>query len=403
MSGIEAASAIAAAGSARNITEVRTFSPKPASEPPIGAGVTIRNLTKAYGTARAIDDLSIDIVAGEFVSLLGPSGSGKTTTMMAIAGFVDRYSGEISIGGRPIDNLPAHRRNVGVLFQHLALFPHMSVVDNVAFPLRMRALPEKEILQHVDDALRLVKMTGFEDRAPGQLSGGQQQRIALARAIVFRPPILLLDEPLGALDRQLRERMQAELRALHKQLGITVIHITHDQAEALAISDRIAVINKGRLEQFGTPYELYSKPANGFVADFLGESITLRGIVDEIDGEICAIKTAGGLRLLLRPNLPVGLACPITLMLRPERILFGEEANGAPNCFPGDIRSAIFTGDRIKYVIGLESSELFTVNIPNRGRAPPLRVGQRVQIGWGSEDAIILPLSHDHGVQWIRD
>src|SRR5690349_3800510 len=238
----------------------------------LGAAVRIRDLRKAYAGVHAVNGISIDIEAGEFMTFLGPSGSGKTTTMMAIAGFVENYGGEIRIGDAVIDDLPPHRRNVGIVFQHLALFPHMSVADNIAFPLRMRGHREKEIAARVAGATALVRMDGFEDRLPAQLSGGQQQRVALARALVFDPPLLLLDEPLGALDRKLRESMQAELRALHDRLGITIVHVTHDQSEAMAISDRIAVINHGVVEQCGTPRELYFRPSNRFVADFVGES-----------------------------------------------------------------------------------------------------------------------------------
>jgi spermidine/putrescine ABC transporter ATP-binding subunit len=374
MRGVDERSSIAVAGSA----------------PSIGAGVSIHGLTKYYGLECAVDDLSIDVRPGEFVSLLGPSGSGKTTTMMAIAGFVDGYSGQIKISGRAIDDQPPNRRNVGVLFQHLALFPHMSVADNVAFPLHMRAMSRGEIARRVDSALRLVKMTGFEGRAPSQLSGGQQQRVALARAIVFNPPVLLLDEPLAALDRQLRESMQVELRALHRELGITVIHITHDQSEALTISDRIAVLDKGRLAQFDTPYELYSNPANEFVANFLGESVMLRGVIETVEGDRCAVRTNGGLLCRSRGKAPNDPKSPVTLMLRPERVLLGTEANGAANCFSGDVRSSVFAGDRLRYTIALSPSDWVTVSVPNRRMAPSLQPGERVLIGWGHDDAIVL-------------
>jgi spermidine/putrescine ABC transporter ATP-binding subunit len=367
--------------------------PRPESplgpRPGLGASVAIRNLAKSYGESPAIHDISIEIEAGEFVTLLGPSGSGKTTTMMAIAGFIDNYSGEIRIGGHAIDHLPAHRRDIGVVFQHLALFPHMDAADNIAFPLRMRGVAEAEVRRRVQAAVELVEMTGFEHRLPAQLSGGQQQRIALARAVVFNPPILLLDEPLGALDRKLRESMQAELRALHMRLGLTVIHVTHDQSEAMAVSDRIAVINKGRIEQYGTPHELYARPVSRFVADFVGDSVFVDGVVEAFSGATCRVRTAGGLRFSARRDRPMAVDAPASLMIRPERLLLGAETVEADHCFEGEICSVTFNGDRIRYAVRLSDTDLVTVVIPNRGHATLVPVGARTQVGWRLEDAIL--------------
>jgi putative spermidine/putrescine transport system ATP-binding protein len=355
----------------------------------LGAGVRIRNLKKAYGEFNAVNDISIDIAPGEFMTFLGPSGSGKTTTMMAIAGFVEHYDGEIRIGDVVIDQLPAHRRNVGVVFQHLALFPHMSVADNIAFPLRMRGRREAEIAAKVASAMALVKMGGFEDRLPAQLSGGQQQRVALARALVFDPPLLLLDEPLGALDRKLRENMQAELRALHDRLGITVVHVTHDQSEAMAISDRIAVINRGRVEQCGTPQELYFRPVNRFVADFVGESVFLEGTVEAADQDTCRVRTADGVALDAQPRHRLAVGGRVSVMIRPERFLLGPDAAGANNRMTGEIRSASFIGDRVRYEIAISAREQVIVTAPNRGDEYVMPPGTRTEIGWGKNDVLL--------------
>ncbi|WP_297103470.1 ABC transporter ATP-binding protein [uncultured Devosia sp.] len=232
-----------------------------------------------FGTHRVVDQLDLTITRGEFVSLLGPSGSGKTTILMLLAGFLQPTAGSICLGGKRIDHLPPHRRDMGVVFQNYALFPHMSVADNVAFPLRMRRVGREEIEQRVTRALDMVQLQHLRDRRPAMLSGGQQQRIALARALVFEPSVVLMDEPLGALDKQLREQMQLDIRDLHRRLGLTIVFVTHDQGEALTMSDRIAVFNRGRIEQIGSPTEIYDRPASRFVAEFIGETNLMAGKV----------------------------------------------------------------------------------------------------------------------------
>ena len=254
---------------------------------PRGAPITLENLSKYYGTVGANRDVNLDISPGEFLTLLGPSGSGKTTALMMIAGFVIPTSGDIRVNGQSIVQVPVHKRNIGMVFQNYALFPHLNVARNVSFPLEMRNTPKAEIEKRVDAALDLVRLGGFRDRRPKQLSGGQQQRVALARALIFEPTVLLLDEPLGALDAKLREEMKIEIKQLHQKIGATILFVTHDQEEALTLSDRIAVFNDGEIVQLGTPDQLYHQPANRFVADFIGETNLLSGKVISVADRQC--------------------------------------------------------------------------------------------------------------------
>ena len=282
----------------------------------------LRDLRKSFGSVAAVDHVSLTIERGEFVTLLGPSGSGKTTTLMMIAGFEYPTSGDILIGGESVVSMPPSKRNIGMVFQNYSLFPHMTVFENIAFPLRMRKVQESEIRKKVMKALELVQLHDYPSRYPRQLSGGQQQRIALARALVFDPPILLMDEPLGALDKNLREYMQLEIKSIQRQLKITTIYVTHDQQEALTMSDRIAVMNHGRIEQVGSPEEVYEKPCNRFVAGFVGESNFLKGRIIERVEKTWLIGTDSHLHIRtpytdsLKPGMDVYLA------LRPERVFF---------------------------------------------------------------------------------
>jgi putative spermidine/putrescine transport system ATP-binding protein/spermidine/putrescine transport system ATP-binding protein len=244
----------------------------PAASDIIGAQVEVRSLAKHFGTVKAVDDISFAAEPGSFLTLLGPSGSGKTTTLNIIAGFESPTAGEVFLGSESITTIPTYKRNIGMVFQNYALFPHMTVAENIAYPLKMRRVSKSQIDQMVAEAMQMVQLEGFGDRAPKQLSGGQQQRVAIARALVFNPPLLLMDEPLGALDKKLREQMQIEIKRIQKQTGITVIYVTHDQEEALVMSDQIIILNKGRLQQIGSPTEIYDKPQNRFVADFIGET-----------------------------------------------------------------------------------------------------------------------------------
>src|SRR6266702_5275377 len=283
------------------------------------AAIRLDDVTKTFdGRVLAVDGVTLDIAAGEFFSLLGPSGCGKTTSLRMIAGFELPDSGRVHVGGKDITDLPVHRRDMGMVFQSYALFPHRTVAENVAFGLRMREVPRAEIERRVKAALALVALTGLEERKPGQLSGGQQQRVALARALVVEPPVLLCDEPLGALDRKLRQQMQFELKELQKRLGVTLVFVTHDQEEALAMSDRIAVMNSGRVEQIGTPVEIYDQPETRFVADFIGDTNIFRG-ERVANATIPRLSVGNGLTLTLPSSAHIGMGF-LSVALRPEKI-----------------------------------------------------------------------------------
>ncbi|PTM57433.1 ABC transporter ATP-binding protein [Phreatobacter oligotrophus] len=319
------------------------------------AAVRLEGLTKSYdGRHRAVDAIALDVKPGEFFSLLGPSGCGKTTTLRMIAGFETADEGRIVVGDTDVTDLAVHKRNMGMVFQSYALFPHRTVAENVAFGLRMRKVPRAEIEERVRAALAMVALTGFEDRRPGQLSGGQQQRVALARAIVIRPPVLLCDEPLGALDRKLRHQMQVELKQLQKELGVTLVFVTHDQEEALAMSDRIAVMNEGRIEQVGTPGDIYDRPRTRFVADFIGDI----NLIDQPDGR--------------------------ALALRPERIRLGEGP------LAGKIETASFLGGQTLYRIALDDGRSLLAKENNPAGRPPRTIGERLSLGWDAADAVVL-------------
>jgi spermidine/putrescine ABC transporter ATP-binding subunit len=324
---------------------------------------------------------------GEFLTLLGPSGSGKTTTLACVAGFAVPSEGEVWIEGARVTFDPPFKRNVGMVFQNYALFPHMTVADNLAFPLRMRKLPSAAIRARVAQGLALVQLDGLGARYPRQLSGGQQQRVAMARALVFEPPVLLMDEPLGALDKQLRLEMQLELKHLQARLGVTVIYVTHDQEEALTLSDRIAVMNRGRIEQVGDPTELYDTPATGFVARFIGESNRVEGVVHAGEGGRPLLVTRSGLRLPVRPGGAV-IGEAAVLLLRPERIAIAADAGAGPDpvttapTVVGDIVETVFVGDATRYVVRAAGGETFTVKRLNLDAADRLKVGARVTLRW---------------------
>ena len=355
-----------------------------------GASVQLLELRKLYGGVVALDTLSLDVKQGEFITLLGPSGSGKTTTLMMIAGFEEPSAGEIRVGGEPLTNRPPHRRNIGVVFQSYALFPHMSVVANVAYPLRMRRVGREEVRRRVAAALDLVQLGGYGERHPGQLSGGQQQRVALARALVFEPPLLLMDEPLGALDKKLREDLQLEIARVHREVGVTVIYVTHDQSEALTMSDRIAVMRGGRLEQYGAAEELYERPATRFVAEFVGEA-TLLGAHVESAGPAGAVLVldAGGARLATsRMDLAPGAR--VTAVVRPEKARLVEGDTGA-NVFAAVVKDAMYMGDTTKYWVATEGGA--TLLLKGQSRADALRSakGDPVRVAIDARDVIVVP------------
>ncbi|HEX3954862.1 MAG TPA: ABC transporter ATP-binding protein [Stellaceae bacterium] len=351
--------------------------------------VRLRNIAKSYGDHGVVRDLSLDVRAGEFLTLLGPSGSGKTTTLMMIAGFVAPDAGDIFVNDCNVTRDPPYRRDIGMVFQSYALFPHLTVFRNVAFPLEVRKMPRREIAERVAAALRLVKLDGLEGRYPMQLSGGQQQRVALARAIVFRPPLLLMDEPLGALDKKLREHMQVELLNIKRSLDVSVIHVTHDQEEALAISDRIVVMADGMIQQVGAPEELYQRPANRFVADFIGGANILDGRIASVGGGLTTAE-ADGLLIRIGANSGWTTGHPVALILRPERVRVGDAARGSANRFDGVVEQAVFVGDASRLTIRLDGKAAVTAKVSYTGAVSRYAPGDRVPVGWDADDAWIV-------------
>ena len=299
--------------------------------------VRFEAVQKSYdGEILVVKNLNLDVARGEFLTMLGPSGSGKTTCLMMLAGFEPATHGEIFLDGQPINNVPPHKRGIGMVFQNYALFPHMTVAENLAFPLHVRKMGKSEIEERVNKALDMVRLGGFGDRRPAQLSGGQQQRVAVSRALVFDPQLVLMDEPLGALDKQLREEMQYEIKHIHENLGVTMVYVTHDQSEALTMSDRIAVFNDGVIQQLAPPDDLYERPDNAFVAQFIGENNTLSGTVKEINGDNCVVDVdGGGIVQALKVNVD-GVGSRSTLSLRPERVEVNPEGGSLPNMFEAD-------------------------------------------------------------------
>ncbi len=354
-----------------------------------GVALRLERVSKHYHSTVAVRDVTLHVARGEFLTLLGPSGSGKTTTLMMIAGFVIPTAGRIYLGERDITLLPPHKRGFGMVFQSYALFPHMTVFDNIAYPLRMRGVGASEIASRVCRALAMVQLEGYEQRRPRQLSGGQQQRVALARALVFNPPVLLMDEPLGALDRKLRERMQLEIKHLQRELGITMVYVTHDQEEALVMSDRVVVMSQGRIEQVGSPDDLYEQPANRFVADFLGESNFLEGRVEQVDDLAATLVTDDGLRvrLALRPGLAAGSAA--SLALRPERVRIGA-SDGLANRYEGVVREVIYVGENTRYRVQIGAVTVLTAKRPNLADGPRPSIGEHLTIGWQPEDMVVV-------------
>jgi len=351
-----------------------------------GVAVTVENIWRSYGAVAAVADVSLDVQGGEFLSLLGPSGSGKTTLLMMLAGFEAPQSGRISIGGRDVTHVPPNRRDVAMVFQRYALFPHMSVAQNIAFPLRMRRLGRAARDAKVREALDMVKLSGYAERRPAELSGGQQQRVALARAIVFDPTVILMDEPLGALDKKLRQHMQLEIKQLQARLGATVIYVTHDQEEALTMSDRVAVMNGGRLVQLGTPRALYDRPATSFVADFLGEMNFLRGRVRDVAAGLALVDVAGGVAHV-RAEARRGAA--VRVAVRPEHVtlLQGETTRD----LTGRLAQVIFNGAATDVLIELPDGEALRARVGARSDEASLRPGDAVGIGWDPAAAHLFP------------
>jgi putative spermidine/putrescine transport system ATP-binding protein len=360
-----------------------------------GHALALHGLTKRYGSFTAVDDVSLRIERGQFLTLLGPSGSGKTTILMCIAGFVAPTAGAVLLDGRDITALPPEKRDFGMVFQGYALFPHMTVAENVAFPLRVRKLGAAERQEKVRAALDLVQLDRFADRLPRQLSGGQQQRVALARALVFDPALLLLDEPLSALDKKLRAELQEELKALHRRVGRTFVNVTHDQEEALSLSDRVAILNHGKLVQEGAPAALYERPRTRFVADFLGKSNFLHGTVREAYPGGFAL-LAGGTRLVqaTAPDAPRPAAgTPALLSLRPEKIALLGEAETAENAVDGRILSWSYLGAGFAINVATPDLGPLRVTLPSWGAPFAPAEGMPVRLGWSS--AASVPVAED--------
>jgi putative spermidine/putrescine transport system ATP-binding protein len=346
----------------------------------------LRDLDKVYGEVVAVRGVSIEIRDGEFLTLLGPSGSGKTTILLMIAGFEFPTGGDVILQGKPINVVPPEKRDIGMVFQNYALFPHMTVFDNIAFPLKMRKVAKGEMEKKVAEALALVQLEGYGNRYPKQLSGGQQQRIALARAVVFNPPVLLMDEPLGALDKKLREHMQLELKHIQSRLKRTVIYVTHDQEEALVMSDRIAVLNEGKLQQIGTPDELYERPVNRFVAGFIGESNFLEGRVTGKKEDLLTMEMPGELKIELRPHEDVAMGQDVTFSIRPEKMSVVTGDVPRENSIEGVVQEVIYVGETTRYKIMIGQTKVLNVREMNIERSGRIKEGEKVKLSWKSEN-----------------
>lgn len=355
--------------------------------------VNFIDVQKSYdGETLVVRDLNLSIRRGEFLTLLGPSGSGKTTTLMMLAGFEVPTHGRIELDGEEVNNLAPHKRNIGMVFQNYALFPHMTVEENLAFPLAVRKLSSADINKKIEHALAMVQLSQMRHRRPAQLSGGQQQRVALARALVFDPKLVLMDEPLGALDKQLREHMQLEIKHIHESLGVTVVYVTHDQSEALTMSDRVAVFNDGMIQQLASPADLYEKPLNSFVAQFIGENNRLPGVVVELNGSYCRVKVgeAGEIRAL--PVNVDNVGARTTLSLRPERVRINPTIS-TPNQFDAQVQELIYLGDHTRARVQVLGHTNFVIKVPNSEGVPRLEPGSTIRIGWRAEDCCALDAS----------
>jgi putative spermidine/putrescine transport system ATP-binding protein len=346
------------------------------------------DVQKTYdGRTLVIANLNLEIHRGEFLTLLGPSGSGKTTTLLLLAGFEHPTAGVIELDGRSLVRTPPYRRHLGMVFQDYALFPHRTVAENVAFPLAIRRVPRPEMARRIAAVLDMVKLTGLGERKPNQLSGGQQQRVALARALVYEPRLVLMDEPLGALDKQLREQLQLEIKHIQKKLGITVVYVTHDQAEALVMSDRIAVFNEGRICQIDTPTELYERPRSAFVAQFIGENNRLAGKVVEAGGGVCRVDLeVGGTVAALLINAG-GLGARTVLSVRPERVLLDPDPGSCANVFNARVTEVTYLGDHVRVSLGLRSGPGDVVaKLPVAQVPAGLEAGMPLRVGWAIEN-----------------
>ena len=336
---------------------------------------------------KVVDDLNLEVYRGEFLTLLGPSGSGKTTCLMMLAGFETPTEGEIQINGHPVQNIPPHKRNIGIVFQNYALFPHLSVAKNLSFPLEVRGIAKAEQHEKVERALELVQLQGFGDRKPSQLSGGQQQRVAIARALVYEPDLVLMDEPLGALDRRLREEMQFEIRRIQKQVGVTMVYVTHDQQEAMVLSDRIAVFEQGKIQQLAPPESLYEEPTEVFVSGFFGENNKLTGELSSIVAEkdVCnVVVDSKTIQAVPIGDLEVG--SKVNVVVRPERVQILWDNDERSNEFDAEVKDIVFLGDHLRVLVATLGKEDFLLKIPNIAGHGRILPGDHVRIGWAQLD-----------------
>ncbi|MFT4002239.1 MAG: ABC transporter ATP-binding protein [Rhizobium sp.] len=367
--------------------------PRPDGREPV---ISVRGLVKAYHTAVALDHVDLDVHKGEFLTLLGPSGSGKTTLLGLIAGIIAPSEGRIELSSRDISRVPPEARDIGVVFQSYALFPHMTVRENVGFPLRLRGLSRADRAGKVAEALTLVRLGDFADRYPSELSGGQQQRVALARALVFNPAILLMDEPLSALDRKLRDHMKTELRQIQQALGLTIIYVTHDQEEALALSTRIALMHEGRIRQIGSPEDIYERPQSRFVADFVGDANLIEvPIVGQTEDAIFVTVSGSTVRVPKNGRTVLSnVASRALVMIRPEHVAVGIAAHALENRFSGRVISSIYEGSVRRLEIDVDGTVLWARNacLPGEAAARP---GERADIGWATGHAHLVELNGD--------
>ena len=349
------------------------------------------DVKKSYDQKKlVVKGFNMDVQDGEFITLLGPSGSGKTTVLMMLAGFESVTSGDIAISGKSINRTAPNKRNIGMVFQNYALFPHMTVAENLAYPLTVRKMPKPQIKERVAEYLQLVELSEFGNRRPGQLSGGQRQRVALARAMIFEPTLILMDEPLGALDKNLREQMQFEITRLHKQLGFTVIYVTHDQTEALSMSSRIAVFNDGVVQQCAPPAELYEKPVNAFVADFIGENNFVPGMVTEMENGTAKVTTDGGTIVAqAAEGVVANSACRVSI--RPEKLFIHPTSHAHDNALTVGFNTRIYVGDFIRYYFKLSDGTDIIVKVLNDLSAPEFSDGAKAQLLWLAKDCIAFP------------
>ena len=343
------------------------------------------------GSRRVVDDLNLEVRRGEFLTMLGPSGSGKTTSLMMLAGFEDVSTGDILIDGRSMRGVPPYRRNIGMVFQNYALFPHLTIAENLGFPLLARRVPKGDVRERVRRSLDMVQLTGMGERRPAQLSGGQQQRVAVARALIYQPSLVLMDEPLGALDKQLREQMQLELKRIHARLGVTFVYVTHDQAEALMISDRIAVFDQGRIRQLASPAQLYEAPETVFVAQFLGETNCLAGTVTEVAQSSCRAVLETGDSVLAAPAGGLRPGDRAILCLRPESVQLAAMRHEGPNQFKAEVLERIYLGDHVRLRLRVCGNDDFLVRLHRDSPMPALHAGDWCFARWQPDECRALP------------